>query len=129
MLIDIWGSRCKSDFECPLDKACIQRDCQNPCFYETCGINAKCQAKNHIATCQCLQNHKGNPYKRCDKYECLSDIDCPDSLACRKLKCTDPCDCSRNAECSARNHRGYCSCKLGFTGDPYERGCTKSKNY
>ena len=55
------------------------------------------------------------------------DPDCPDTLACRDEKCKDPCDCALNADCSPRNHRGYCTCRTGYTGDPYGVACTKSK--
>jgi hypothetical protein len=44
-------------------------------------------------------------------------------LACRNEKCVDPCDCAANADCEARNHRGICTCRPGYTGDPYYEGC------
>jgi hypothetical protein len=119
---------CKGDFECPDDMACIQRVCQNPCLFETCGINAFCKAQNHRAYCLCLDNFKGDPYTKCVQYECLNDPDCPDHLACRSNKCVDPCDCAQNADCSARNHKGHCSCRPGYTGDPYIAGCIRSKH-
>lgn len=85
--------------------------------------------KNHRANCYCPENHKGDPYVQCQPYECLVDDDCADHLACRDEKCRDPCDCALNADCSARNHRGYCTCRTGFTGDPYGVACTPSKTF
>ena len=119
---------CKSDFECPDDRACIKRECQDPCLFETCGANAYCKAKAHRAICLCLENHKGDPYRQCTRYECLSDPDCPTTLACRQEKCVDPCQCAQNADCSPRNHKGICTCKTGYTGDPYGVACVKSKS-
>jgi hypothetical protein len=31
----------------------------------TCGINAKCQVVNHIATCTCRNGHRGDPFSQC----------------------------------------------------------------
>ncbi len=118
---------CKSDFECRDDQACIRRECQNPCLFEECGTNAYCEARRHRANCICEPNTKGDPHRHCEPYECLADPDCPDHLACRNEKCVDPCDCAANADCTARGHRGICTCRTGYTGDPYVRGCTKSK--
>ena len=109
--------------------ACISRECQDPCLYQKCGINAVCDARNHRAYCSCIENHKGDPYTLCKRYECLRDEDCPTTLACRNEKCVDPCACALNAECDARNHRGYCTCLPRHTGDPYGIECVPSKHY
>ena len=115
---------CKSDSECPLTQACINRECQDPCPFEQCGQNAECSVRNHKAKCTCLPQHKGNPYVICTPYECLIDPDCHTTKACRNEKCVDPCDCAENADCSPRNHRGICTCIPGYTGDPYGIRCT-----
>ena len=118
---------CKSDSECPLTQACIDRECQDPCPLERCGSNAECNTRNHRPKCICLPGHIGNPYDKCRKPECLTDSDCPTSLACRNEKCVDPCDCAQNADCTPRNHRGICNCKIDYTGDPYGIACRPSK--
>ena len=118
---------CKRDDECPLTQACIQRECQDPCPYEECGIKAFCTVNSHRARCQCPPGHKGSPYIECKPYECLTDPECHTTLACRNEKCVDPCDCAANADCEARNHRGICTCRPGYTGDPYFEGCRPSK--
>ena len=118
---------CKSDDECPLTQACINRECQDPCIYERCGTNAECSVNRHLPKCTCLPGYRGDPYQLCRIIECLTDPECPDDKACRNEKCVDPCDCAPNAICTARGHRGYCECPPGYTGDPYSGGCRKSK--
>ena len=118
---------CKSDSECPLTQACIDRECQDPCPFERCGLNAECNTRNHRPKCTCLPGHIGNPYDRCRKPECLTDSDCHTTLSCRNEKCVDPCDCAQNADCTPRNHRGICNCIPDFTGDPYGIACRPSK--
>ena len=118
---------CKSDNECSYSEACINRECQDPCPYERCGTNAICSTQVHQPKCSCLPGYDGDPYVQCKQPECRTDPDCPYTLACRNEKCVDPCDCAANADCDARNHRGYCTCRTGFTGDPYTAGCYPSK--
>jgi len=112
-------------------QACINRECVDPCPLERCGINGLCSAKNHRAVCSCPPGFRPDPdpYIRCKQYECLTDPECPTTLACQNEKCVDPCKCARNADCSPRNHRGICTCQPGFTGDPYGVACTPSKKF
>ena len=121
---------CNNDFECSDSQVCITRNCVDPCLFDNpCGQNAKCNPKSHRAICSCIQSHKGNPYVRCDPYECLQDPDCPTDLKCLSEKCVDPCQCAQNAECAARNHRGICTCIPDFTGDPYGIACSPISKY
>ena len=118
---------CKRDSECGYEEACINREYQDPCPYEQCGVNAEYTTRVHQPTCSCLQGYSGDPYDICKQPECVRDPDCSTTLACRNEKCVDPCECAANAVCDARNHRGYCTCLSGFTGDPYTAGCYPSK--
>ena len=122
-----FSAGCKSDSECPLTQACINRECQDPCIYERCGTNAQCVVQNHRASCICPPDYRGNPYEFCRRPECITDPDCPTTLKCENEKCVDPCECARHAYCQARNHRGICTCEPGYTGDPYGIACTESK--
>ena len=110
-----------------MTQACIDKECQNPCPFERCGVNAECSVRNHRPKCICLPDHIGNPYDKCRRPECLTDPDCHTTLTCKNEKCVDPCDCARNAECNPRNHRGICKCIPDYTGDPYGIACTPSK--
>lgn len=55
---------CTVSMECPLNKACINQKCVDPCP-GTCGINAKCEVKNHSPICSCQSGHTGDPFTRC----------------------------------------------------------------
>jgi len=125
----IFTAGCKSDSECPLTQACINKDCRDPCLSERCGIEATCSVSNHRSVCTCNPGTRPDPdpFVRCKRYECLSDADCPTTLTCRDEKCVDPCQCARFADCFPRNHRGVCTCQPGFTGDPYGVACSPSK--
>ena len=65
---------CTSDPECPQHLACIQEKCQNPCFTESCGINAECKVKNHRAFCVCLFGYEGDPYTICEERKNANNI-------------------------------------------------------
>ena len=58
---------CVSDPECPIQLACINEKCKNPCYSHTCGRNAECTVKNHRPICVCLQGFVGNPQTICEE--------------------------------------------------------------
>merc|ERR1712228_189632 len=52
---------------------------------------------------------------------CRSSSDCPITQACDNNQCIDPCtiaQCGVNAICITQNHKPFCSCPPGMTGDP-----------
>ena len=55
---------CATNTECPANKACSNLKCVDPCV-NTCGIKARCQVVNHIATCTCLPDFRGDPFTQC----------------------------------------------------------------
>ena len=55
---------CTVNSDCPADKACGNLKCIDPCV-GTCGINAKCQVVNHLATCTCRNGYRGDPFTQC----------------------------------------------------------------
>ena len=110
---------CRSDSECPLTHACINRECIDPCSYTLCGLNALCRVEgNHRPRCYCLDTFSGDPLVSCMRPMCTKDDDCPYNLMCSGGKCVDPCKCGIGAICTVRNHRDSCSCPPRYFGNP-----------
>ena len=55
---------CVVNSDCPSDKACINRKCQDPCP-GLCGVNAYCRVRNHVPICVCNQGYIGDPFSSC----------------------------------------------------------------
>ena len=55
---------CVVNSDCPQDKACISRKCQDPCP-GLCGINAFCRVRNHVPICVCNAGFIGDPFSQC----------------------------------------------------------------
>ena len=91
-----------------------------PCSPSPCGSNAVCREQNGAGSCTCLPEYFGNPYEGC-RPECVLNSDCPSNRACIRNKCQDPCPgtCGQNADCQVVNHLPSCTCRSGFTGDPF----------
>lgn len=70
--------------------------------------------------CICSAGYEGNPYEGCRR-ECEVNSDCASHLACQRGKCVDPCigTCGVGATCAVVNHVPTCSCREGYTGDPF----------
>lgn len=103
-------------FECrPVPPAKIQ----NPCQPSPCGPNSQCRVVQQTAVCSCLANYVGSP-PQC-RPECVTNSDCPADQDCQNMKCRDPCPgtCGFNALCNVVNHRPFCSCPTGMSGNPF----------
>lgn len=66
---------CMVNSDCPSNRACINRRCQDPCP-GTCGQNSNCQVVNHLPNCECLRGYVGDPYRLCsikadERKDCL----------------------------------------------------------
>lgn len=96
-----------------------QADEIDPCSPSPCGPNSQCKDINNQAVCSCLPSYVGSP-PNC-RPECVVNSECDKYKACRNLKCVDPClnACGSNSKCKVINHSPICSCKEGFTGDPF----------
>lgn len=57
---------CTTNNECPLNRACLQQKCRDPCP-GSCGINAECSVHNHSPICRCLKGFNGNPFVGCER--------------------------------------------------------------
>lgn len=55
---------CVVNSECPLNKACVNQKCVDPCP-GVCGQNAMCTVLNHSPYCTCQDGFSGNPFTRC----------------------------------------------------------------
>ena len=55
---------CEADSECPVDKACFNGNCVNPC---NCGLNAECVVIKHTPLCFCPPGYSGDPKVECQK--------------------------------------------------------------
>lgn len=91
----------------------------NPCTPSPCGPNSACREINGQAVCSCLPTYLGSP-PSC-RPECTVSSECPPDKACTNQKCVNPCPgvCGRNAQCNVIHHNPICSCKSGYTGDPF----------
>lgn len=50
--------------ECPLNRACISQQCQDPCI-GACGFHARCTTQTHQPICSCMDGFDGDPYASC----------------------------------------------------------------
>ncbi|KAK9883479.1 hypothetical protein WA026_001654 [Henosepilachna vigintioctopunctata] len=56
--------KCQVDNDCPNNEKCQSGTCQDACI-EGCGLNSLCEAKDHVPSCRCPDNYKGDPTKIC----------------------------------------------------------------
>ena len=103
---------CRTDPECPTNKACENRKCIDPCkINNPCApTNSECLVQNHIAQCRCHIGFTGDPYREClpiPPPECVEDKDCPNEHVCIDEKCVDACKelspCKHPATCRVVN--------------------------
>lgn len=57
---------CVVSSECPLEKACINNKCADPCPH-TCGIGSVCHTTNHNPICACPSGFTGDPFSQCSR--------------------------------------------------------------
>lgn len=62
---------CSINAECPGNLACQNEKCVDPCP-GSCGFNADCTVGNHVALCNCIPGHTGDPFSGCSVIECKS---------------------------------------------------------
>lgn len=55
---------CTINSDCPMNKACINHKCQDPCV-GSCGLQTICHAHQHAAVCSCIEGYTGNPFDSC----------------------------------------------------------------
>ena len=84
--------------------------CSNPCL-DSCGIQAECYVRNHVANCVCPSKYTGDPNVRCTPI-----IESKKEIA-RKNPC-EPSPCGINAKCFIEGHSYSCQCLDDYQGDP-----------
>lgn len=96
-----------------------ETDSVDACQSNLCGPYAQCKENNGQVSCTCLPTYLGVP-PNC-RPECTISTDCPTNRACRNTKCIDPCldSCGLYTTCRVINHNPICSCRHGYTGDPF----------
>lgn len=96
-----------------------QTELLDVCRPSPCGPNSQCRDNNGAAACNCLPNFVGNP-PGC-RPECVLSSECSWNKACVNQKCVDPClgACGKNSDCKVKNHSPICSCRNGYTGNPF----------
>lgn len=104
---------CVSNSECPIELACINRKCKDPCP-GICGLNAECRVVSHIPNCICVSGYQGDPFIQCN-------IQQNNQIDLYHNPC-DPSPCGANAQCKERNGVGSCVCLPEYIGNPHE-GC------
>lgn len=120
---------CIQSYECPLNKACMNQKCQDPCP-GTCGVNAECKVVNHSPICSCFARYEGNPFTLCQPigrflnyYFVKQFIKINTDIAVVQpvRNPIDPCQpspCGPNSQCRVVGEIPSCSCLKDFTGVP-----------
>lgn len=103
---------CSSNSECPINQACINQKCKDPCI-NICGQNANCRVISHSPMCFCDFGYEGDPFSHCQ----LQKQPIPE-----KTSPCEPSPCGANAICKEHNSAGSCICLPDYIGNPYE-GC------
>lgn len=121
---------CRTNFDCPSDRSCINSKCVSPCNATTCEAPAECRVYNYEPNCICPPGYRAteNGCEDVEKPQCKSDIDCPSGTACLSAKCVNPCletaPCGSNAECSVIDtlpvRTMICECLPGYRGNPLD---------
>lgn len=126
---------CTISSECPLDKACQNHHCVDPCP-GVCGRNAACRAINHSPHCSCLPGYTGDAFRDCRSIRKPTGCPAPclqlplnlNPLAAPAISYDlpketyrDPCvpsPCGAYGQCHAQNGQAVCTCLSGYYGAP-----------
>lgn len=102
---------CVVSSECAINQACNNQKCIDPCV-GTCGLNARCEVKNHSPICSCPSGMTGDPFQRCIVViaEPVEEPKTP----------RDPClptPCGPNSVCNRNGETPVCTCASGYFGN------------
>lgn len=128
------GRECSTNLDCPSTLYCEKGKCQSPCGHTSvCGVNEKCVAANHQASCQCKSKLVINALGELtcpDKAigGCRADAECSVEQACISSVCQSPCtlsSCPSGKRCQVVNHQPICMCDKEC--EPEASICLKDK--
>ncbi|CAH1100710.1 unnamed protein product [Psylliodes chrysocephalus] len=104
---------CTISSECPLTKACINQKCGDPCP-GSCGLNTKCEVRNHSPICICTLGYTGDPFTRC--YPTPPPPPAP--IITEPIEPCYPSPCGPNSECRSVSQQAVCICLPNYFGQP-----------
>ncbi|VEN46223.1 unnamed protein product [Callosobruchus maculatus] len=102
---------CLVSAECPQNRACVNQKCIDPCP-GSCGVNARCEVRNHSPICSCPEGQTGDPFQSCREIPKLPPA---------PPKKVDPClpsPCGPNSICRRVGDQPSCTCLNGYIGNP-----------
>lgn len=99
---------CVISTDCPLQKACRQYKCENPCE-GACGVNSLCEVINHYPVCYCPPNHSGDALVSCHEIR---------HTPITPVNPCDPSPCGPNSRCLISSNVAVCSCLPQYKGSP-----------
>jgi hypothetical protein len=65
--------QCTSNSECPVNTACINKKCGDPCE-GACGQRALCKVFSHRAACFCESGYTGDPFSGCEPIPSMFEV-------------------------------------------------------
>lgn len=102
---------CIASSECPLNRACINFACVDPCIGQ-CSPGARCQVIQHNAICACPPGTYGDPFKAC-----FEQKEPPLQPKQPENPCI-PSPCGPLSICQVKQGRPVCSCQANYIGQP-----------
>lgn len=120
---------CVVSSECPLNKACVNQKCVDPCP-GACGENAVCNVNNHSPICSCRVGFTGNAFSRCHPiprkidnnnsiFRILPNNDFRLAPVDDTPQPSNPCyptPCGPNSQCRPNGNVPSCSCLPNYFG-------------
>lgn len=122
---------CVMSQECPLNQACVNQKCVDPCP-GTCGLSTQCQVIKHSPICSCLNGYTGDPFTRCFTIPrknsflvYISNASISSEFSAIKDEpievVSNPCvpsPCGAYSECRDIGGQPSCTCSRNYIGSP-----------
>ncbi|KAL1451865.1 hypothetical protein WDU94_006201 [Cyamophila willieti] len=105
---------CTVNSDCPLDKACVNQKCVDPCP-GSCGQNANCRVINHSPVCSCKPGFTGEPRIRCSR---IPPRPPPQEDVPEPVNPCYPSPCGPYSQCRDIGGSPSCSCLPSYIGVP-----------